>query len=164
MVNALANYAFLTKDTNIEISDREPVDYMPAYQAKCPGAIETHWIPMNPELWKVENYEEFLKQRRILLAKAANELLGSLYAGSLSETEIVPFKYEGGIEGFMQNEVLPYTPDAFINEDKTVIGYELSFTKYFYKPIQLRSLETIAADIRSIEENTDGMLNKILGI
>lgn len=92
MVNALANYAFLTKDTNIEISDREPVDYMPEYQAKCPGAIETHWIPMDPELWKVENYEEFLKQRRILLAKAANELLGSLYSGALSETEIMPFK------------------------------------------------------------------------
>lgn len=92
MVNALANYAFLTKDTNIEISDREPVDYMPEYQTKCPGAIETHWIPMDPELWKVENYEEFLKQRRILLAKAANELLDSLYAGSLSETDIMPFK------------------------------------------------------------------------
>ena len=92
MVNALANYAFLTKDTNIDISDREPADYMPEYQAKCLGAIETHWIPMDPVLWKVENYEEFLKQRRTLLAKAANELLDSLYSGALSEAVIVPFQ------------------------------------------------------------------------
>ena len=45
-----------------------------------------------------------------------------------------------------------------------MIGYELSFTKYFYKPIQLRSLDEIAADIAEIERNTDGMLSKILNI
>lgn len=83
---------------------------------------------------------------------------------SLTDVEQVPLLYDGGVEAFMQNEVLPYTPDAYINEEKSVIGYELSFTKYFYKPVQLRSLDEIAADIRTIEQNTDGMLNKILGI
>ena len=83
---------------------------------------------------------------------------------ALTDTEQVPLLYEGGIEAFMRNEVLPYTPDAYVNDGKTVIGYELSFTKYFYKPVQLRSLEEIAADIRAIEENTDGMLSKILSI
>jgi type I restriction enzyme M protein len=83
---------------------------------------------------------------------------------SLTDTEQVPLLYEGGIEAFMQNEVLPYTPDAYVNDEKTVIGYELSFTKYFYKPIQLRTLEEIAADIRAIEDSTDGMLSKILSI
>jgi len=83
---------------------------------------------------------------------------------SLTDVEQVPLLYDGGVEAFMQNEVLPYTPDAYINEKKSVIGYELSFTKYFYKPVQLRSLDAIAADIRTIEQNTDGMLNKILGI
>ena len=92
MVNALANYAFLTKDTNIEISDREPADYLPEYRERCPGAVETHWIPSDSALWKVENYEEFLKQRRALLAKAANDLLDSLYSGKMAATEIVPFK------------------------------------------------------------------------
>ena len=82
---------------------------------------------------------------------------------NLTDTEQVPLLYEGGIEAFMQNEVLPYTSDAYVNDEKTVIGYELSFTKYFYKPAQLRSLDNIAADIRSIEESTDGMLTKILG-
>lgn len=83
---------------------------------------------------------------------------------SLTDTEQVPLLYEGGIEVFMQNEVLPYTPDAYVNDEKTVIGYELSFTKYFYKPVQLRTLEEIAADIRAIEESTDGMLSKILSV
>lgn len=83
---------------------------------------------------------------------------------SLTDAEQVPLLYEGGIEAFMQNEVLPYTPDAYVNDEKTVIGYELSFTKYFYKPVQLRTLEEIAADIRTIEESTDGILSKILSV
>lgn len=117
--------------------------------------------------WKKVNQDALMKyftevcpEADIVLDDKGNQIPDK----ALSDTEQVPLRYEGGIDAFMQNEVLPYTPDAFINEDKTVIGYELSFTKYFYKPIQLRSLETIAADIRSIEENTDGMLNKILGI
>ena len=117
--------------------------------------------------WKKVNYDALMKyftevcpEADIVLDDKGNQIPDK----ALSDTEQVPLLSEGGVDAFMQNEVLPYTPDAFINEDKTVIGYELSFTKYFYKPIQLRSLETIAADIRSIEENTDGMLNKILGI
>lgn len=88
IVNALANYAFLTKDTNIAISNRPPEEYIPEYKAKCPGAIDTHWVPNDPELWKIENYEIFLEARRKLLAKAANKLLDSLYAGNMEETEI----------------------------------------------------------------------------
>jgi type I restriction enzyme M protein len=64
---------------------------------------------------------------------------------ALRDSEQVPLLYSGGIEAFMQNEVLPYAPDAFVDESKTVIGYELSFTKYFYKPVELRSRETIVA-------------------
>ncbi|MCR4918365.1 MAG: hypothetical protein K5928_00915 [Prevotella sp.] len=83
---------------------------------------------------------------------------------ALSDIEHVPLRYDGGIETFMRNEVLPYTPDAWVNDENTVIGYELSFTKYFYKPVQLRSPEAIASDIRAIEENTDGMFERILSI
>lgn len=88
IVNALANYAFLTKETNNAISDRKPEEYFPEYRAMCPGAMDTHWIPEDPNLWKIENYEEFLKQRRILLAITANSMLDSLYNGSMKETEI----------------------------------------------------------------------------
>ena len=91
IVNALANYAFLTKDTNIEISNASPEEYIPKYMEKSPGAVESHWVPINSEMWKIENYEEFLHQRRILLAQAANSLLESLINGQMGDTEIIPF-------------------------------------------------------------------------
>lgn len=78
------------------------------------------------------------------------------------DTEIIPFRYEGGIEGFFENEIKPYTPDAWIDPQSIEIGYELSFTKYFYHPKQLRTIAEISKDIRDIEERTDGMLNEIL--
>lgn len=81
---------------------------------------------------------------------------------ALRDTEQVPLLYPGGIEAFMRNEVLPYAPDAFVDEAKTVVGYELSFTKYFYKPVELRSREAITAEIRALEAQTDGLLNEIL--
>lgn len=89
MVNSLANYAFLTKDTNDKISDQFTSDYMPKYVSDTPGAVESHWIPMDPELWKIENYEKFLEKRRMLLAEAANKLLDSLNSGSLVSTAVV---------------------------------------------------------------------------
>lgn len=81
----------------------------------------------------------------------------------LRDTEMIPFTYEGGIDAFMKNEVLPYAPDAWIDEKKTQIGYELSFTKYFYQPVQLRSMEEIVSDLKKLESETDGMLAEILG-
>lgn len=80
-----------------------------------------------------------------------------------SDKEIVPFNYEGGITAFIENEVKPYSPDAFIKAGTEKVGYELSFTKYFYKPVQLRTLEEISADIRAIEKETDGLLDEIIG-
>ena len=80
------------------------------------------------------------------------------------DTEIIPFRYEGGIEGFFKKEILPYAPDAILDEKSIVTGYELSFTKYFYKPKQLRTIEEISHDIRGIEERTDGLLDEILGL
>lgn len=81
----------------------------------------------------------------------------------LTDTEQIPFIYEGGIEAFFEKEVKPFAPDAWIDEKQTKIGYEISFTKYFYKPIQLRTLEEITADIRSLEEETGGLLAEIIG-
>lgn len=70
---------------------------------------------------------------------------------ALEDTEIVPFRYKGGIDEFLQNEILPYTHDAWIDEKSIQVGYELSFTKYFYKPKALRSIEDITRDIRAVE-------------
>lgn len=104
IVNALANYAFLTKDTNLEISNREPKEYLPVMIAKCPGAVESHWVPMNPELWEIDKYEDFLKQRRILIAQAANQLLNSLYKGSIEETALVSFATRNYQDSYDESE------------------------------------------------------------
>ena len=91
IVNSLANYAFLTKDTNLEILNKRPEEYMPYYAQKQPGALESNWIPVDPELWKVENYEVFLQKRRELLAKGANEFLQSLYNDAIPQANIENF-------------------------------------------------------------------------
>ena len=88
-VNALANFTFLTKPCNQEISNKEPACYMPKVKEKWPGALESHWIPMNPELWKIENYREFLKTRRELLAKAANQFLDDLQSGAFPQPDTI---------------------------------------------------------------------------
>ena len=81
----------------------------------------------------------------------------------LTDTEQIPLDYEGGIDAFIEKEVLPYAPDAFVDETKTQIGYEISFTKHFYKPVQLRELSEIIADIRALEKETEGLLEEVLG-
>lgn len=82
---------------------------------------------------------------------------------ALRDSEQIPLNFPGGMEAFLQKEVYPYYPDAVVKTAKAVIGYELSFTKYFYKPIELRPLADIKADIKAIENETDGLLNLILG-
>ena len=81
----------------------------------------------------------------------------------LRDTELIPFTYEGGIEGFMKNVVLSYAPDAWIDEKKTQIGYEISFNKYFYRPVNLRSMDEIIASLNELEKEADGMLTGIVG-
>ena len=87
-VNALANFTFLTQETNLLISDELPASYMPRFASKHPGALESHWIPMNPELWKIENYQAFLAMRRELLAQAANAFLDGLLGGTVTPEEV----------------------------------------------------------------------------
>ncbi len=76
------------------------------------------------------------------------------------ECEQIPLLYPGGIDAFYEQEVKPYDAEAEFGEP--IIGYELSFTKYFYKPVQLRTLDAIMEDIRSIERDTDGLLDEIM--
>jgi type I restriction enzyme M protein len=80
----------------------------------------------------------------------------------LRDTEQVPLLEPGGIEAFIRREVLPYTPDAWIREDAAKVGYEISFTRHFYKPVPLRTLEEIRADILAVEKEAEGLLDGLL--
>ena len=81
----------------------------------------------------------------------------------LRDTEQIPLQEEGGIDAFLRREVLPYAPDAWYSTDSVRIGYEISFTRYFYKPTPMRNLEEIRADILALEKETEGLLGEILG-
>ena len=80
-VNALANFCFLTKDTNLVISDRFPEQYFPEVEANHPGALASQWIPNDPALWKIENFRDFLEARKALLATEVNKRMEELLHG-----------------------------------------------------------------------------------
>jgi len=80
----------------------------------------------------------------------------------LRDSEQVPLLEDGGIEAFFRLEVLPHVPDAWIDKDETKIGYEISFTRYFYKPQPLRTLDEIRADIIAVEKEAEGILDEII--
>ena len=80
---------------------------------------------------------------------------------SLRDTENIPLTMD--IQEYMEKEVLPHVPDAWVDHSKTNIGYEINFTKYFYQYKPLRSLEEIRADIMAIEQETDGLLKEVIG-
>ena len=81
----------------------------------------------------------------------------------LRDTEQIPLQEAGGIEAFLEREVLPYAADAWYKPDSVKIGYEISFTRYFYKPEPMRALDEIRADILALEGETEGLLGEILG-
>ncbi|MFN5515450.1 MAG: SAM-dependent DNA methyltransferase, partial [Cyanobacteriota bacterium] len=79
------------------------------------------------------------------------------------DTEQIPLLEPGGIGAFLEREVLPYAPDAWYQPDSVKIGYEISFTRYFYKPQPLRTLDEIRGDILALERETEGLLEEIIG-
>jgi type I restriction enzyme M protein len=81
----------------------------------------------------------------------------------LRDAEQVPLLEEGGVEAFLRREVLPHAADAWYVPDSVKTGYEVSFTRYFYKPQPLRTLEEIRADILALEKETEGLLDEIIG-
>jgi hypothetical protein len=112
-VNAIANFTFLTQETNLHISDRAPEDYFAEVQEKQPCALESHWIPMDRNLWSVERYPDFLTARRELLAKAANDFLYILLTGQVPEVTRAEgeiwsrqMRASGGVESDKEGQLL----------------------------------------------------------
>jgi len=124
-VNALGNFCFLTKDTNLNISDRLPEAYFPEIEAKHSGALASQWIPTDPALWKIERYLDFLEARKALLAAEANRRFEDLlhgdarWLGAAAPAVEVEAQTEGGItseveeaelealNGWIENQGLP---------------------------------------------------------
>ena len=102
-VNALANFCFQTKDTNLEISDRLPEEYFPKFEARHPGGLASQWIPMDPALWKIGRFRDFLEARKELLAAELNLRMEDLLHGdtrwlaSAAAVAPVPTGVPGGI-------------------------------------------------------------------
>ncbi|MCL2046622.1 MAG: DUF262 domain-containing protein [Oscillospiraceae bacterium] len=90
-VNALGNYAFLTKETNLKITNRYPIEYVPELSSRHPGVIESHWMPIEKEFLEVDNYLQFLEKRKEILAESTNEFLQSLVSDTDNKVEIQNF-------------------------------------------------------------------------
>lgn len=111
-VNALGNFCFLTKTTNINISDRLPEDYFPEIETKHPGALASQWIPMDEQLWKIENFKDFLEERKKLLAQEVNLRMAELLHGDsqfLSDSapvQAISTTIPGGISSQEEEELL----------------------------------------------------------
>ncbi len=106
-----------------------------------------------------------LKKIRPLITQkdaTAQPVMGEADA-DLRDTENIPFTYDGGIDGFIEREVHPYAPDAWVDEKKTQIGYEISFTKYFYKPIELMDIHVILDNLSKLEKESIAMMSEVIG-
>jgi hypothetical protein len=88
LVNEIANRAFLTADSNWTLSDDRPENYLQEVREKYPGAMEKQFVPSASGLWTMEKYEDFLRQRRKLIAEAFNALMKALLAET-AEAEVV---------------------------------------------------------------------------
>ena len=137
--------------------------------AKCKQAIAQ--VPADVPLDDWNKYAKALGLNATLLEKlrpliTEKDATAVAVAGegdpALRDKEQIPLLYPGGIEAFMKNEVLPFAPDAWVDEKSITIGYELSFTKYFYKPAALRTREDVLSSIREIESRIGCLRDEIL--
>ena len=122
VVNAIANFCLLTKDTNLSISDRLPEVYFAEIEENHPGSLASQWIPADEILWKIDNYGDFLEARRQLLAEEANRRLAILLHGEeqwLTDNErhvpAAPAQILGGISSAEEEEEL-MAANAWVQE------------------------------------------------
>ena len=148
-----------------------------ANQQQLRADFEAYLDGFSPNVQEILDNFEFRNQiPRLSKADALGTLINRKPAvveyepdPDLRDTEQIPLLEDGGIEAFLQREVLPYAPDAWYVPDSVKIGYEISFTRYFYKPQPLRTLEEIRADILELEKEkekekeTKGLLEDIIG-
>lgn len=154
----------------VDLSAKLPTDKFKTNEIDAFNAAKVHFTPPHSEIL---NWGEFATEsglKKPLLKKLRPFITVRDGAAApldepdpeLRDTENVPFTYPGGIAGFFASEVKPYVSDAWIDESATKIGYEVSFTKYFYKPVELRELSAIAADLAAVEAEAKGLLGEVM--
>ncbi|MFP3987144.1 DUF262 domain-containing protein [Streptomyces sp. E11-3] len=94
-INAVANFCFLTKDTNLKVGARLPEEYLADIEDRHPGTLASQWIPLDRDLWRMDRYRDFLAARRELLAQAANTFLTSLRDGTSPQEGSTPTPRSG---------------------------------------------------------------------
>lgn len=163
------------------IGEAEYDDYA-VFEAKVAAAIKAEKLALKPAearliaramSWRASDAKPIIKS----VSKKAPDPRGGLFAvtvkgkaavvayepdKALSDTEIVAFDEPGGIEAFFEREVLPHAGDAWVDRDKTKIGYEISFARHFYKPKPPRPLAEIKAEINALERQTQALLDAVL--
>jgi len=163
------------------IGGAEHDDYA-LFELKVAAAIKAEKLALKPAearlitravSWRAADAKPIVKS----VSKKASDPRGGLFAvtvkgkaavvayepdKALSDTEILAFDEPGGIEAFFEREVLPHAPDAWIDREKTKIGYEISFARHFYKPKPPRTLAEIKAEIDALERQTQALLDAVL--
>ncbi|MER9880447.1 class I SAM-dependent DNA methyltransferase [Mesorhizobium sp. M0118] len=163
------------------IGDAEYDDYA-AFEVKVVAAIKAEKLALKPAevrliartmSWRAPDAKPIVKTVSNKAADPRGGLFEATIRGKaavvayepdkvLSDTEIVAFDEPSGIEAFFEREVLPHAPDAWIDRDKTKIGYEISFSRHFYKPKPPRPLAEIKAEIDALERQTQALLDAVL--
>jgi len=110
--------------------------------------------------WKNEDAERVIKKTAHSTSSGLKGKIEYEADSDLRDTENVPLDQD--IHEYFKREVLQHIPDAWIDESKTVKGYEISFTRYFYNYMPPRSIEEITAEIFELEKETEGILNEIV--
>jgi hypothetical protein len=143
-VNAVANFCFLTQETNLAIGKRAPEAYLAEVEAKYPGAMASQWIPTDPDLWKPARYLDFLAARRQLLADAANGFLAELRSGAAAASA-TPLEHL--VVSSEETEVDDLTDDVErLAQDLTALGYaEPAFDTEIADPVDGRVLAVAEA-------------------
>ena len=149
-INNLGNIAFQTRETNRSLGERAPADYIPEVAANWPGALESQWIPADPELWEVGNYHRFLEARRRLLADAANEMLAALRAGVMPPADLPPsaMRQQPVVDAVSTGVVDPDDEAAILaSANRLALEYGLPAGEMAYDIIDEDTSELITLDL-----------------
>lgn len=143
------------------LKDSELLDYQAAIKALKPSVALDDWKAFS-KATKLK--AALLKKIRPYITEkdASAQPIDGEADADLRDTENVPFTYSGGISAFIDTEVRPYAPDAYVDEKKTKIGYEISFTKYFYKPTEFRDLDEIVGELRDLSAARESAISELI--